>query len=61
MKYMVGFPAAWLVVYLMFSFITLSFSVSDWSETYRILCAVFGMVWGVALSYRISQDCKWAF
>lgn len=61
MKYMIGFPIAWLVVYLMFAFVTLSFSPSDWTGHYRMLCAVFGMVWGFALSYRISQDCKWAF
>jgi len=61
MKYMIGFPIAWLVVYLMFAFVTLSFSPSDWTENYRILCAVFGMVWGAAISYRMSQDCKWAY
>lgn len=61
MKYMIGFPIAWLVVYIMFSFITLSFSASEWSETYRILCAIFGMVWGIALSYRISKDCTWSY
>jgi len=61
MRYMIGFPIAWLVVYLMFSFITMSFSPSDWTESYRILCACFGMAWGVAISYRISQDCKWDY
>jgi len=61
MRYMVGFPIAWAVVYAMFAFISLSWSPADWTETYRILCAVFGMAWGVALSYRICQDCKWAF
>jgi len=61
MKYMIGFPIAWLVVYLMFAFIALSWSPSNWSENYRILCAVCGMVWGVMLSYRISQDCQWSY
>jgi hypothetical protein len=61
MRYMIGFPIAWLVVYLMFAFITLSFSPSDWTEPYRILCALFGMFWGLALSYRMKQDCKWAY
>lgn len=61
MKYMIGFPIALVVVYLMFSFITLTFDFTAWTENYRILCSVFGIVWGVALSYRISQDCKWAF
>jgi hypothetical protein len=61
MKYMIGFPVVWLVVYLMFAFITLSFSPSDWSENYRILCALFGMVWGFGLSYRISKDCSWSY
>jgi hypothetical protein len=45
----------------MFAFVTLSFSPSDWTEHYRMLCAVFGMIWGLALSYRMSQDCKWAY
>ena len=61
MKYMIGFPIALVVVYFMFSFITLTFDFTAWTEAYRILCAVFGIAWGVALSYRISQDCKWAF
>jgi len=61
MRYMIGFPIAWLVVYLIFAFITLSFNVVEWSESYRVLCAVFGMTWGAACSYRISQDFKWAF
>lgn len=61
MKYMIGFPVAWLIVYLIFSFITLSFSIFEWSEAYRVLCAVFGMTWGVALSYRINQDCTWSY
>jgi hypothetical protein len=61
MKYMIGFPIAWLVVYLMFAFIALSWSPADWSENYRIFCAVCGMVWGAMLSYRISQDCKWSY
>jgi len=61
MRYMIGFPIAWLIVYLIFSFITLSFSIVEWSESYRVLCAVFGMTWGAALSYRIERDCKWAY
>ena len=58
MRYMIGFPISWLVVYLMFSFISLSWSPADWTENYRILCAVFGMDWRAAVSYRIRQDCK---
>lgn len=61
MKYMVGFPIAWAVVYLMFAFIALSFNPENWSESYRILCAVFGMAWGAALSYRISKDLNWRY
>jgi hypothetical protein len=61
MKYMIGFPIAWLVVYLMFAFIALSWNPSTWGETYRILCAVFGMVWGAALSYRMSKDFHWSY
>jgi len=61
MRYMVGFPIAWAVVYAMFAFITLSWSPAEWTESYRILCVCFCMAWGVMLSYRISQDCKWAF
>jgi len=61
MKYMIGFPIAWAVVYLMFAFIALSINPSDWSESYRILCAVFGMAWGAALSYRISKDLHWSY
>jgi hypothetical protein len=61
MKYMIGFPLAWAVVYFMFSFIALSWSPAEWPENYRIVCSIFGMVWGLALSYRISQDCKWAY
>jgi hypothetical protein len=56
MKYMIGYPLAWLVVYFMFSFITFSVHPSDWTETYRILCVVFGMAWGTALAYRINRD-----
>lgn len=61
MKYMIGFPIAWLMVYLIFAFITLSFSVFEWSEAYRVLCSVFGMTWGTALSYRINKDCSWSY
>jgi hypothetical protein len=61
MKYMIGFPIAWLVVYFMFAFIALSWSPTEWTELNRIMCSIFGMVWGGALSYRISQDCKWAY
>jgi hypothetical protein len=61
MKYMIGFPIAWVVVYFMFSFIALSWSPAEWTELNRITCSIFGMVWGFALSYRMSQDCKWAY
>ena len=61
MKYMIGYPIMVMICYLAFSFVTLSFSPSEWTETYRILCVIFSVVWGTALSYRISQDCKWAF
>ena len=56
MKYMIGFPIAWIVVYLMFSFITFSLHPSEWSEIYRTLCVIFGMAWGCALAYRINRD-----
>jgi len=43
MRYMLGFPIAWVVVYFMFSFITMSFSPSDWSENYRIYENMFSI------------------
>lgn len=61
MKYMIGYPIMALVCYLMFAFITFNFSAGEWSESYRILCAVFTIVWGTALSYRINKDCSWSY
>lgn len=61
MKYLIGYPIMVVICYLTFSFVTLSFSPSEWTENYRILCAICSVAWGTALSYRISQDCKWAY
>lgn len=61
MKYLIGYPVMMVICYLTFSFVTLSFDFSNWTENYRILCVIFSVVWGTALSYRISQDCKWAY
>ena len=61
MKYMVGYPIMVVICYLAFAFIAFDLYPGNWSETYRILCAVFTAVWGTALSYRISQDCKWSY
>jgi hypothetical protein len=58
---MIGFPIAWLAGYLIFAFVHLSWDVSAWTEVDRAFCAVFGMVWGLALSYRISKDCSWSY
>lgn len=61
MMYMVGFPISWVVCYAMFAFVNLSWAAVEWSETARTLCAINGMVWGVALSYRIKRDASWCY
>jgi hypothetical protein len=61
MKYLVGFPIAWALGYLIFAFINLSWDVSTWTSIDRAFCSVLGMVWGAALSYRIQRDTKWGY
>jgi hypothetical protein len=61
MKYLIGFPIAWAVGYLIFAFIHLSWDVATWTSVDRAFCSVFGMVWGVALAYRINKDCSWNY
>jgi hypothetical protein len=61
MKYMIGFPISWVVVYVMFAFINFAWDAGTWTEASRTVCAIFGMVWGAALSYRIHKDCSWNY
>jgi len=61
MKYLVGFPVSWVLSYFTFVFINFAWDAGTWSIVDRTACALFGMIWGVVLSYRISQDCKWSY
>jgi hypothetical protein len=61
MKYMIGFPIAWVLSFLTFVFINFAWDASTWSSADRTVCAICGIVWGAALSYRISQDCTWSY
>ena len=61
MKYLIGFPIASVIGYLVFAFINLSWNVATWTTVDRFFCSLFGMVWGVALAYRLKKDCVWAY
>jgi len=61
MKYMFAYPIMMLVCYLMFAFITFNLHPSEWSENYRVLCAIFSITWGTALAYRINKDGHWSY
>lgn len=61
MMYMVGFPISWVICYAVFAFVNCNWSFVEWTEASRSFCAVCGMVWGVALSYRIKRDTTWGY
>lgn len=61
MRYMIGFPIAWVLCYLMFAFINFAWDAGTWTSVDRTACSLFGMVWGIALSYRIRRDCTWSY
>lgn len=61
MKYMIGFPIAWALTFIAFAFINFTWDAGAWSVIDRMACVLFGMTWGVALSYRIKRDCTWSY
>lgn len=44
LKYTIAFFAPFIVMYLLISFVTLSFDVTQWHQDFRFLLACFGPI-----------------
>jgi steroid 5-alpha reductase family enzyme len=51
------FPLAlgWFILYLICAFVSASWTISEWTQQARIICAIWGSCFGAGIWYRLDK------